>query len=145
MNPTVGSITQWIRAIGILNLTSGFVLVVLGLANLAATDYLWTDSMILGSVSGNAFMRLVAAISIAIGSTLIIIGMMTLMGRRRGLWPMTLIAGGLTIGITSITIDAINQSGILSLVLSSIVLACLFKSEVKDYFTNPSSTLLKGI
>ena len=116
---------------------------VLGLNVIFTSSHLWTDSMLISSISGNAFLELFARIFVTIGIMSIIVGILTIAGKKRWIWPATLTIAVITIASTAATTDALNLWRLLPLALSGLVLASLLRSDVREYFGNavPASTL----
>jgi hypothetical protein len=133
-----------VTIIAILNIIGGIIMVVGGLVLVAAGSILPTLSMD-NQLSGLP-QQLIGPGAIAIGIVTIILGILSFVvayGLLKGLgwaWTLTIVLSIVSIVLNAISIASGNFGGIISIVISAVILYYLYRPHVKAYFGKGSTT-----
>jgi hypothetical protein len=133
-----------VTIIAILNIIGGIIMLVAGLVLVAAGSILPSLSMSNGELSGMPSF-LIGAAAIAIGIIMIILGIVSFIvayGLLKGMgwaWTLTVVLSIITIVLNAISIASGNFGGVISMIISAIVLYYLYRPHVKSFFGKGST------
>lgn len=137
-----------VTIIAILNIISGIIMLIAGIALIAVGALLPSafeqgmDSGMMGVPAGIA-----GAFGIAMGGVVIALGIFSFIvafGMLKGAgwaWMLTVVLSIISIALNAISLATANFGGVVSIILSAIVLYYLYRPHVKAYFgKGPSAT-----
>lgn len=133
-----------VTIIAILNIISGIAMLVGGLVLAAAGSILPSLSMPDSELSGVPSW-LIGTGAIAIGIIMIILGIVSFIvayGLLKGMgwaWTLTVVLSIISIVLNAISIASANFGGIVSIIISAIILYYLYRPHVKSFFGKGSS------
>ena len=128
-----------VTIIAILNIIGGIIMLIGGIAAAAAGAILPSLSISQSDLSGVPPILLGGG-AIAIGIILIIIGILSfvvahgLLKGRGWAWTLTLILSVISIVLNAISIVTGNFGGIISIIISSVIIYYLYRPHVKAFF-----------
>jgi hypothetical protein len=128
-----------VTILAILNIISGIIMLVGGLALVAAGSLLPLLSMQSSELSGLPSW-LIGTAAIAIGATIIILGILSFIvayGLLKGMgwaWTLTVVLSIISIVLNVISLISGNFGGIVSIIISAIILYYLYRPHVKAFF-----------
>lgn len=139
---TLGSLPQSIKAIGILTLVEGALLVAAGLSIVFADSYV-SDMTLLGifHIDPGAFLELRAAlgsVAAALGASSLAAGA-GLLGMRAWAWLSNVASASLTVAVMLVLLDLDSSTStatvlLFPLVTAGIILACMLGPGVRPFF-----------
>ena len=128
-----------VTIIAILNIIGGIIMLIGGVALVAAGSILPSIPMTTGELSGVPAW-LVGTGAIAIGIIVLVLGILSFIvayGLLKGAgwaWSLTVILSIVSIVLNAISVATGNFGGIISIIISAIILYYLYRPHVKSFF-----------
>jgi hypothetical protein len=142
MEPSAKSRPTGVTIIAILNIIGGIIMVAGGLVLVAAGSFLPSlpPSTFEGSDLSGVPMSFVGGAAVAMGGVIVALGIVSFIvayGLMKGIgwaWNLTVVLSIISIVLNVISIATGNFGGIISIIISGVILYYLYRPHVKAYF-----------